>query len=234
MTNNPEGSFWEHLDELRTVIVRILIVTLLFAVVAFCFKDELFAVVLAPNADIRLINTELTQQFIIHMKVAFFAGFLVASPYILYQLFRFISPALYADERRYVVRVCGGGYLMFLAGALFSYFVVFPFIIDFLGNYQVDESVENTITLDSYISTLFAMTLTLGLVFEMPVLSWLFAKLGFLKADYMTHYRRHAIVAIVAVAAVITPTTDVFTLMVVSVPMYLLYELSVFIVRRSV
>lgn len=233
MTNNPEGSFWEHLDELRTVIVRILAVTLLFAVVAFCFKDELFAVVLAPKSGIKLINTELTQQFIIHMKVAFFAGFLVASPYILYQLFRFISPALYADERRYVVRVCGGGYLMFLVGVLFSYLVVFPFIIDFLGNYQVDESVENTITLDSYISTLFAMTLTLGLVFEMPVLSWLFAKLGFLKAEYMTRYRRHAIVAIVAIAAVITPTTDVFTLMVVSVPMYLLYELSVFIVRRS-
>lgn len=233
MTNNPEGSFWEHLDELRTVIVRILVVTLLFAVVAFCFKDELFAVVLAPKSDIKLINTELTQQFIIHMKVAFFAGFLVASPYILYQLFRFISPALYADERRYVVRVCGGGYLMFLVGVLFSYLVVFPFIIDFLGNYQVDESVENTITLDSYVSTLFAMTLTLGLVFEMPVLSWLFAKLGFLKAEYMTRYRRHAIVAIVAIAAVITPTTDVFTLMVVSVPMYLLYELSVFIVRRS-
>lgn len=233
MTNNPEGSFWEHLDELRTVIVRILVVTLLFAVVAFCFKDELFTVVLAPKSDIKLINTELTQQFIIHMKVAFFAGFLVASPYILYQLFRFISPALYADERRYVVRVCGGGYLMFLVGVLFSYLVVFPFIIDFLGNYQVDESVENTITLDSYISTLFAMTLTLGLVFEMPVLSWLFAKLGFLKAEYMTRYRRHAIVAIVAIAAVITPTTDVFTLMVVSVPMYLLYELSVFIVRRS-
>lgn len=122
---------------------------------------------------------------------------------------------------------------MFLVGVLFSYLVVFPFIIDFLGNYQVDESVENTITLDSYISTLFAMTLTLGLVFEMPVLSWLFAKLGFLKAEYMTRYRRHAIVAIVAIAAVITPTTDVFTLMVVSVPMYLLYELSVFIVRRS-
>ncbi len=226
-------TFWTHLDELRSVIIRVVLVTLLFAVVAFCFKDEVFSIVLHPRSGITLINTELAQQFIIHMKISFFAGVLVSSPYILYQLFRFISPALYADERRYVVRVAGGGYLMFILGVLFSYFFVLPFVIRFLGTYQVDMSIPNTITLDSYISTFTAMTLSIGLVFEMPVLCWLFAKLGFLTSSLMTHYRRHAIVFIVIAAAVITPTTDIFTLMIVSLPMWLLYEVSIIVVKKA-
>lgn len=226
-------TFWTHLDELRSVIIRVISVTAVFAVVAFCFKDEVFSVVLAPRMGVELINTELAQQFIIHMKVSFFAGLLVSSPYILYQLFRFVSPALYADERRYVVRVAGGGYLMFIIGVLFSYFLVLPFVMRFLGTYQVDASIPNTITIDSYISTFTAMTLTIGLVFEMPVLCWLFAKLGFITTAFMRHYRRHAIVLIIIAAAIITPTTDVFTLLMVALPMWLLYELSILVVGRA-
>lgn len=231
--DSPHPTFWTHLDELRSVIIRVLSVTLAFAVAAFCFKDELFAVVLAPRSGVTLINTELAQQFVVHMKVSFFAGVLVASPYILYQFFRFISPALYADERRYVVRVAGGGYLMFIVGVLFSYYLVLPFVMQFLGTYQVDQSIPNTITIDSYISTFATLTLTLGLVFEMPVLCWLFAKLGFLTPQFMTRYRRHAIVFIVTSAAIITPTTDIFTLTIVSLPMWMLYELSILIVRQA-
>lgn len=249
-------SFWEHLDMLRTAIVKIAAVTVVFGVVAFCFKNSLFSVILAPkntgfvtyrlfgqlaawtgeaaeNFQIPLINTGLAQQFIIHIKMAVSAGILVASPYILYQLFRFISPALYVNERRYAVQVAGSGYVMFILGVLLSYFLIFPLTFRFLGTYQVSGEVENMITLDSYISTLMTMSLAMGIVFEIPILCWLFAKLGFLSAGFMRCYRKHAILVILVVAAIITPTSDVFTLMLVSLPMWLLYEISIIIVKRS-
>ncbi len=252
-------TFWEHLDVLRAAIVRIIVVVVLCGIVAFMFKDQLFAIVLAPkdagfityrllfqlsslvgsNADggdffVQIVNTGLAQQFVIHVKTAMCFGVICSSPYIIYQLFRFVSPALYDNERRYVVRVVGFGYLMFLLGALVSYFLIFPLTFRFLGTYQVSGEVTNMITLDSYISTLMTMTLAMGIVFEIPILSWLFAKLGFLNSAFMRRYRKHAIVIILIVAAVITPTSDVFTLLVVSLPMYLLYEISIVLVRHSV
>lgn len=249
-------SFWEHFDVLRTAIVKIAAVAVGFGIAAFCFKEGLFAVVLAPKDDgfvtyrlfnriavwaggetgsfaVQLINTGLAQQFIIHMKAALCAGILCASPYILYQLFRFVSPALYANERKYVVRVVGGGYAMFVVGVLVSYFLIFPLTFRFLGTYQVSGDIANLITLDSYISTLVLMCLSMGIVFEIPILSWLFAKLGFLSADFMRRYRKHAIVIILVVAAIITPTSDVFTLSLVALPMWLLYEVSILIVNRT-
>lgn len=250
-------TFWDHLDELRAAIIRILLVTVAFGVVAFFFKEELFDVVLAPKEPqfvtykvlyalaaltgndgegffhVKLVSTGLAQQFVIHMKTAMCAGVILSSPYALYQLFRFVSPALYAHERRYVVRVVGYGYLLFLVGVAVSYFVVFPLTFRFLGTYQVSGEVTNMITLDSYISTLMTLTLSMGIVFEIPVLSWMFAKLGFLSATFMRRYRKHSVVLILSVAAVITPTSDVFTLLAVSAPMYLLFELSILIVQST-
>lgn len=254
--NTDKQSFWEHLNVLRAAIVRIIAVAVVFGIAAFCFKEELFAVVLAPKDNgfvtyrlfdriaawageetrsfaVQLINTELAQQFIIHMKTALCAGVLCASPYILYQLFRFVSPALYANERKYVVRIVGGGYAMFVVGILVSYFLIFPLTFRFLGTYQVSGDVANLITLDSYISTLVLMCLSMGIVFEIPILSWLFAKLGFLSADFMRRYRKHAVVIILVVAAIITPTSDIFTLSLVALPMWLLYEVSIFIVNKT-
>lgn len=251
-------SFWEHLDVLRTAIIKIVTVAVMGGIVAFFFKEQLFTVILAPKEAgfityrmlyrlsglntqtespdffVQLINTGLAEQFIIHMKTALCAGVLCASPYILYLLFRFVSPALYANERRYVVQVVGGGYAMFVTGALVSYFLIFPLTFRFLGTYQVSGDVANLITLDSYISTLVLMCLSLGIVFEIPILSWLFAKLGFLSADFMSKYRKHAIITILLVAAVITPTSDVFTLSLVALPMWMLYEVSILIVKRTV
>lgn len=254
--DTDKQSFWEHLDVLRAAIVKIVAVAVVFGIAAFCFKEELFTVVLSPKNDgfityrlfnriaawaggetgsfaVQLINTGLAQQFIIHMKTALCAGVLCASPYILYQLFRFVSPALYANERKYVVRVVGGGYAMFVVGVLVSYFLIFPLTFRFLGTYQVSGDVANLITLDSYISTLVLMCLSMGIVFEIPILSWLFAKLGFLSADFMRRYRKHAIVIILVVAAIITPTSDVFTLSLVALPMWLLYEASILLVDRA-
>lgn len=257
-SESEKQSFWDHLDILRASLVKIAAVIAVFAVVAFFFKEALFSVILAPkDADfityrwlyffsgwvtdeqaqdfyVKLINTGLAQQFMIHMKVAMCTGVLCASPYILYQLFRFVSPALYANERKYVVRVVGYGYIMFMVGVLISYFLIFPLTFRFLGTYQVSDQVENMISLQSYISTLLMMSLAMGIVFEIPILSWLFAKLGFISADFMRRYRRHAVVIILVVAAIITPTSDVFTLLLVSLPMWLLYEVSIWIVKRSV
>lgn len=254
--NTDKQSFWEHLNVLRAAIVKIVAIVTVFSITGFCFKEELFAVVLAPKNDgfityrlfnwiaawaggetesfaVLLINTGLAQQFIIHMKTALCTGVLCASPYIIYQLFRFVSPALYTNERKYVMRVVGGGYVMFVVGILVSYFLIFPLTFRFLGMYQVSEDVANLITLDSYISTLVLMCLSMGIVFEIPILSWLFAKLGLLSADFMRRYRKHAIVIILVVAAIITPTSDMFTLSLVALPMWLLYEVSIFIVNKT-
>ncbi len=253
------GTFWEHLEALRGCLIKALAVTAACALVAFFFKESLFRVVLAPKeADfvtyrlmeglgrvcgaegmtpggfsVRLINTGLASQFVIHMRTALYAGVFCASPYLLYLLFRFVSPALYARERRYATRTVGAGYLMFLLGAALNYFLVFPLTFRFLGTYQVSPEVENAIALESYMDTLLAMTLALGIVFEIPVLCWLLARLGWLSSSFMRKYRRHAVVLILAVAAVITPTSDVFTLLLVGMPMWLLYEAGVRIVART-
>ena len=238
-------TFWDHLDVLRSSLIRMGVAVVVFAVAAFCLKDELFSVVLAPRSSdfvtykllgvdpfsIHLMNTGLTEQFMIHMRTAIYAGLLVASPYILYELFRFVSPGLYQNERHYVVWIVGAAYVMFLMGTLVNYFVVFPLTVRFLGTYQVSPDVANMLTLQSYIDTLIGMSLVMGVVFELPVVCGLLGHMGLINNSMMSEYRRHAIVAILIVAAIITPTTDMFTLFVVALPIYLLYELSIQIVR---
>ena len=238
-------TFWEHLDELRSSLIRMACVIALFAVIAFVMKDELFAVVLAPRSSdfvtyqllgvkafsLHLMNTGLTEQFMIHMRTAVYAGLLLASPYVLYELFRFVSPALYQHERRYAVWIVGTAYVMFMVGTLVNYFMVFPLTVRFLGTYQVSPDVANMLTLQSYVDTLLSMSLVMGVVFELPVVCGLLGRMGLINAQMMVTYRRHAIVAILVVASIITPTTDVFTLFVVALPIYLLYEVSVVVVR---
>ena len=241
-------TFWDHLDELRSVIIRILVISVLAAIVAFCLKDGLFAIVLAPHTSnfisfrlmgvepfsIHLMNTGLTEQFMIHMKTAFYAGVVVVSPYIIYLLFRFVSPALYDNERKYATALVSSGYVMFMLGTLLNYFLIFPLTVKFLGTYQVSPDVANMLTIQSYIDTLLMMSLVMGIVFELPVVSWLLGKMGLINARMMSQWRRHAIVAILIVAAIITPTTDAFTLFVVALPIWLLYEVSILIVRFTV
>lgn len=245
MNDSESLTFWEHLDVLRGSIIRMLVAAVVAGVAAFVLKDVLFSIVLAPSSSdfvtyrllgvepfsIELVNTGLTEQFMIHMKVALVAGILIASPYILYLLFRFVSPALYDNERRYSVRLTVTAYVMFIIGVAVNYFVVFPLTVRFLGTYQVSTDVHNMLTISSYVDTLAMMSLVFGIVFEIPVISWLLARFGLLKSTWMSRYRRHAVVVIVAVAAVITPTSDVFTLLLVALPIWLLYEASVLIVR---
>ena len=238
-------SFWGHLDDLRSCLIKIGIVVIVLGIAAFLFKEELFAVILAPQKgdfityrlidkigslwgespasfSVELINTGLARQFVAHMTAAVYAAVLCASPYILYQLFRFVSPALYVNEKKYVIRAVSYSYLLF-----------FPLTFRFLGTYQVSAEVANLITLQSYMETMMTITIMMGIVFEIPILCWLFGRLGILSADFMRHYRRHAIVLILIIAAVITPTADVFTLSIVTLPMYVLYEWSIYIVKHT-
>ncbi|MBM6992855.1 MAG: twin-arginine translocase subunit TatC [Prevotella sp.] len=245
--DNDELSFWEHLDVLRGYFIRIIVVTMGCAVVAFSFKEWLFDIVLAPSQSdfivyrlmhaepfkIQLVNIGLTEQFMIHMKTALYFGLLAASPYILYILYRFISPALYQQEKHYAVNVVLGGYVMFVIGILVNYFIIFPLTVRFLGTYQVSAEIHNMLSLQSYMDTLMMMSLIFGILFEIPVISWLLAVFGLLKAEWMQRYWRQALVIIVFIAAVITPTGDVFTLCIVSLPIWLLYEASILIVRST-
>lgn len=241
------ASFWEHLDELRSRLIRMLILLALLTIIAFLLKEQLFNVVLAPRDSnfvtyrlmgvsafsIQLINTGLTEQFMVHMRTAMFTGLLAASPYIIYELFRFVSPGLYDNERRYAFWLVGSAYVMFAIGLLLNYFLIFPLTVRFLGTYQVSADVMNMLTLQSYIDTLIGMSFMMGVLFELPVVCWLMGRIGIINARLMSSYRRHAIVAILILAAVVTPTTDVFTLFVVALPIWVLYELSILVVRTS-
>lgn len=243
-------SFWAHLDDLKGHLVRIVAVVVMATVVAFGLKEWLFELVLAPSKGdflsyrllgqtlptdggpiVELINTGLATQFVIHLKVALYVGLLVALPYIIYSLFSFISPALYDHERRHSRHYVVGGYVMFLVGCALNYLVIFPFTFRFLAGYQVSSAVPNMISLESYTSTLLGMTLVMGALFEIPIVCALLARLGVLHHQQMVRSRRYAVVIALVVAALITPTGDPFTLMLVAVPIWMLYELGAWVVR---
>ena len=246
-----------HLEVLRRMLFRIAGVILVMGIAIFCFKDETFNILLAPHTNdfitfkwveqlmamigvdfafgaynVPLISTELAAQFMTHISTSCYLAFLFASPYILFELFRFVSPALYENEKRYSLIVVFVVYGLFMLGLLMSYFVIFPISFQFLATYQVDPTINNTITLSSYISTFTTLTLMMGLVFQLPVIAFVLAKMGIVDTTLLRNYRRHALVIITIIAAIITPTTDIFTLLLVTMPIYLLYELSISVVKR--
>ena len=244
--------FWEHLEELRGYLLKALLAVVLCAVAAFCCKEWLFYIVMAPSHPnfvtyrlfskitgvavdfhIDLFNPELAQQFLVHMRVALWMGLLIVSPYLLYLLFHFVAPGLYAHEKHYAIRAVGGGYVMFLMGVALNYFLIFPLTFRFLGTYQVSADVPNQIALTSYISMLLMLCFLMGVIFELPILCWLLAKIGVLKADFMKKYRKHAVVVILIIAAVITPTGDAMTLSLVALPLDTLYEISILVVKKT-
>ena len=181
--------------------------------------------------SVDLIATDLSSQFMTHITTALYLGLLGASPYILYELFRFVSPALYENEKKYSVQVVVIVYLLFLFGVLMSYYVIFPISFRFLGTYSVAAKIHSTITLDSYISTFTTLTLLMGVVFQLPVIAFALTKLGMISSEMLSAYRKHSFIIIMFVAAVITPP-DLMTLLIVTVPLYLLYEVSIIVARK--
>ena len=205
-TNNDNGlSFWDHLEELRGVLIKSLCAWLVATVAAFCCKDWLFAFLMRPLGEGQtLINIDVTAQFVTHIQVSLCIGFVVALPLIVWWLYGFVAPALYQSERRYTVTFVLSAVLLFAAGVALNYLVIFPFS--------------------------FRLSVLMGLLFEVPIVTWLLSKLGILEREHLKRYRGHVFVGILIIAAVITPTGDPFTLMLVTLPVYLLYELSIWII----
>ena len=249
-------TFGGHLEVLRRMLFRIIAVVMVLAIAIFCFKDKTFELLLAPSQwdfvtyryierflhrlgssftfspfHINMIATELSSQFMTHISTALYLGLLGASPYILVELFRFITPALYENEKKYSVQVAATMYLLFIVGVLMSYFILFPISFRFLGTYSVSGMVESNITLKSYISTFTTLTLVMGLVFQLPVIAFFLGKLEVITSEMLANYRKYAFLVIMLVAAIITPP-DLMTLVLVTIPLYLLYEVSILVLKR--
>ena len=256
---DKEMTFWEHLDELRGTLWRIIIAVLLTSIAAFSFKEVLFDdIILAPKSKtfityrafchlgewlsmpslcidpshFQLININLAGQFTTHMNISLVAGLIIALPYILWELWRFIKPGLNEQEIRNSRGAVTVISLLFLTGVLFSYFIAAPLMINFLGGYAVSEAVSNQIALTSYVSSITMMTLLMGLLFELPVLVLFLTKIGILTPKYLRKYRKQTIVGILIVAGVITPSPDVFSQLIVAFPLYALFEFSLAISSR--
>ncbi len=239
-------SFWDHLDVLRGTLFRSALSVFLASIVMFCFKDFLFGkVILAPSrpdffmykilgggVSMQLINTEVSAQFFVHLKVSFICGLVIAFPYIIYEIWKFIAPALYDNETRSVRKAFLGSALLFYAGVATGFCLIFPVTLSFFQGYTVSDAIANTITLNSYISMFSSMVILFGIVFEFPVLIAILSNMGIVTREMLTKYRKHAFVGVLIVAAVITPA-DPFSMLIAAAPLYLLYELSVIVCVRK-
>ncbi len=253
MAENTEMTFWDHLDALRGVLLKIAGVIVAFGLVAFCVMPDIFdKVIMAPcypdfpfyrlldwiaanspmeiepteTFNLSLVSTQLASQFYMHLSTSCWAAVVFAFPVIIYLLWGFISPALYPSEKRGIRRAFFCGNTMFYAGVACGYYLVFPLTLRFLATYSLSATITPMITLDSYMDNFFTLILLMGVVFELPLLAWLLGKMGFLTRSFFGKYRRHAIVALLIAAALITPTGDPFSLFAVFIPIYTLWEFS--------
>lgn len=260
MTETAEMSFWDHLEALRWVFLRIIIVVVVLVVVGFAFVPDIFDhVVMAPIRNdfffyrllerlseiaplvpdnlkepfhVDIINITLSSQFFLHITLSMWLALLVAFPYIVFEVWKFICPALYDNERSKVRFAFVFGTIMFFVGCAVGYCVVFPLTLRFLYTYQLSTEITNQLSLDSYMNNFLMLTFIMGLVFELPLVSMLMSRLGLLTRSFFSTYRRHAIVVCLVLAAVITPSSDPFTLMAVFLPIYILWELSALLVKK--
>ena len=239
-------TFWDHLEDLRKSIMRMAGVYILTAVVLFFFKDFLFDdVILAPSKrdfffyrlagldfSLSLVNIEVSAQFMIHMKVTFICALILTFPYLVFELWRFVAPALYEKEKGAVRGAFSFASVLFYLGLAVGYFIILPVMLNFFAGYQVSADVPNTFSLSSYISLFTSTIMTFGLVFEFPTIVAILSALGLVTRGMMREYRRHAICAVVIVAALITPSGDPFSLLVCTVPLYILYEFSILVCKK--
>ena len=249
-TGKKEMTFFDHLDELRKYILRSLIAVIAVSIIAFMYMDFIFHdILMAPSRpdfltfrvlcqhfdfcvgemNFTLMSRTMTGQFSMHITAAMVTGLIVAFPFVVYQLWLFIAPALHPNERKNVRGVVSGISILFFIGILFGYYIISPLAINFLANYQLDVSIENSFDVSSYISTLCLMALGGGAVFQLPVVVYFLSIMGLLTPMVMRNYRRHAILIMAVLSAILTPSPDVLSQMLMLVPMYLLYELSIFV-----
>lgn len=261
VVDHMEMPLWEHLEVLRWTLIRILIAWAIGVLTSFMFIPSLFnQVVLAPSREdfflyrflaklnsytslvpdflekpfqVEVINIKLASQFFIHMSLSFWTSLLIIFPYMIYEIWKFICPALYDNERIKIRWAFVFGTFMFFLGCVVGYSVVFPLTLRFLYTYELSSFITNQLTLDSYMNNFLMLVFMMGIMFELPLLAALFSKLGLLTRTFFKKYWRYAIVILLTVAAVITPSSDPFTLMAVFIPIYMLWEMSAWLVKAD-
>ncbi|MDU1893015.1 MAG: twin-arginine translocase subunit TatC [Dysgonomonas sp.] len=262
MEETNEGmTFWDHLEELRWTLIRSIIALFVFAIVGFAVMPYIYdSIIMAPTrADfflykylcqvtssvsflpdfcddtfqVKIININLASQFFRHMTTSFWLALICTFPYLVFEIWKFIRPALYLEEKKNIRWVFLFGTIMFFIGCIVGYCLVFPMTFRFLSTYELSDMIENQISLDSYMDNFLMLVFIMGVVFELPLVSWLLSQLGLLNRSFFKKFRRHAIVGLLVLSALITPSGDPFTLSVVFIPLYFLYELSAFFVKPA-
>jgi sec-independent protein translocase protein TatC len=258
--NKNEMTFLEHLEELRWNIIRSLIAVIVGAIIAFIFKNIIFDKIIFAIRDpdfitnsilchlsrkfnmpslcfnsknFQLINISMVGQFSMHMWVSFFAGVIIAFPIIINEFWNFFSPALYNNEKKYARIAVVYSSILFFIGTLFGYFLITPLTIFFLSNYTISNQVINQININSYVYTIVSVSVASGVVFELPIIVYFLSKIGLMTPNFMRKYRKHAIVVMLIIAAIITPP-DIFSQLLVTIPLIILYEISIFISKRVI
>lgn len=259
--NNPapvEMSFWDHIDALRGHLFRSVVAILVFSILAFLNREIVFGkIILAPKESdfitnqllcqlgkwlklsslcigeytIDIININVSGQFTTHITISFFAGLILAFPYVIWEIWRFLQPALYENEKKHSRGAVLAMSLLFIAGVLFGYYVIIPLTLNFFGTYQVSANVVNQIALSSYISTFVSVIFSIGVVFELPIFIFFLSKVGIVTPAFLKRSRKYMFVLILTISAIITPP-DIFSQILVSLPMIALYELSIVLSAR--
>lgn len=260
MDDDSQMTFWDHLENLRWALVRVAVLLLAVMIAWFCAMPHIFdGFVLGPttsqfplyrylsrlgelgsffpdfgNDDYRveIININVASQFMIHISTSFWFALVTVFPYLVFEVWCFVRPALYPREVRSVSTAFLLGTGMFFLGCAVGYWLVFPFTFRFLTEYQLSASITNQISLNSYMGNFLMLIFLMGIVFELPLLSWLLSRLGVVNRAFFRRYRRHAVVALMVLSAFITPSGDPFTLMIVFLPLYMLYELGIRFARE--
>ncbi len=259
--SKDEMSFWDHLDELRGHLIRIILALLVLTMVGLIIIPKIFdSIILAPTSSnfityrffeksgeylpflpdfsadsfsVTILNINMTTQFMTYISTSFAFAVLICIPYLFYEIWKFISPALYENETKNIKKAFTFGGIMFVIGCLVGYFIVFPLIFRFLITFELSSHIENMLSLDSYMSNFYTLILIMGVVFELPLVFWILSSMGLVHRSLFRKYRRHAIVGSLILAALITPSGDPFSLFVVTIPLYMLWEISAFVVKKD-
>ncbi|RQO67513.1 twin-arginine translocase subunit TatC [Pedobacter sp. KBW06] len=257
-TLEAEMSFFDHIDVLRKHLLRALAVVLVLTAGAFYYTDFIFNTIIMgpknPNfwtyrmmcklvekfpsigsdfcitkIDAKIINTEMAGQFTLQLNSCVMVGIILGIPYLLFELWLFVKPALHENERKSASGFVAFASFLFFLGILFGYYMICPLSINFLTNFTVSPEIQNTFTIDSYLSSVMTLTLGSGVIFQLPVIIYILSKLGIMTPAFMRASRRYSTVLILIVAAIVTPTADPYTMLIVALPLFLLYELSIYI-----
>ncbi|MCC7430657.1 twin-arginine translocase subunit TatC [bacterium] len=234
MAYNEEMNFWDHLEELRFTIIRVIVGILVGMLVCYFFGDEIIKFLIKPYVEHtgnKVVNLRPTEGFVTKLEVSAIAGFFLAFPYVLLEIWKFIAPGLYAEEKKMIFPVIFFATLLFFGGGAFGYFNL-NFAFDFLTDFEINDYTQNSFSLNETVSFISRFLLAFAISFQEPIVIFILAKIGIATPEFLRQKRKYAFVIILIVAAIITPTTDPFTFLMMALPLQVLYEVSIFVAGR--